>query len=62
MEKGIPKKDIEALAAKIYELRHGTKRQDLIRAESDALQILRVHEARKSEDKIGNDQFGYQLP
>jgi hypothetical protein len=60
MEKGIPKKDIGLLAQKIYQLRQGTKIQDLIRAENDAVQILRVHEARKTEDKVGNDHFGYR--
>ena len=60
MRKGIPRQDIEKLTDKLYDLRHGCREQDRVKAENDALQILRVHQARELEDKIGGNPFGYR--
>jgi hypothetical protein len=60
VRKNIPVGDIEKLTDRLYDLRRGAKPQDRVKAENDALQILRVHEARELEDKVGGNHFGYR--
>lgn len=57
---GIDLDDLKLLTDKIQELRHSNKKQSEIRAENDALHILRVQRVRSDEEKAAGNPFGYK--